>query len=189
MADPAAEPTDEALAAACDDPAAFDRLARRYQVPLLRFLSRCVGRDAAEDVLQETFARLFVGRRAFNPRQAYRTWAFTIARRCAIDHARRRKGDPREATLRLSPDPADLAEAADESRSLWALAGRVCRANEMQAMWLYYGESMTSGEVARVLGVSGLGARMLLSRGRRRLRSAMEADRASGGLAAIGVRT
>lgn len=168
-------PSDESLAEAAgrDVPGAFDALARRYQVPLLRFLRRCGG--DAEDVLQETFARLFVGRRVYRPGRPFRTWAFTIARRAAVDHARARAARP---TPEPSPrpdvaDPHRLAAAADERRSIWATAARACTPEQVQAMWLFYGESLSAREVAAVMGTTGLGARALLSRGRRRLRDAL----------------
>ena len=166
--------SDESLAAdaALDRGNAFDTLARRYQVPLLRFLLRST-RDPhdAEDGLQETFRRLFAARRRYDPAKRFRPWAFAVARRVAIDLANERQA----RRLRLRPldddTPAPAAPADDGDRTLlWDLARRTLCQEQVQALWLFHVEQMPAADIAVVLGRSWVGVKTLLVRARRRLR-------------------
>ena len=63
------------------DPTAFDKLFRRWAGPMLRYLERMV-RDAAsaEELLQETFLRVFRARDRYQPEARFSTWLYHIAR-------------------------------------------------------------------------------------------------------------
>ena len=74
------------------DPHALTALYGRYAGILLGYLERLLpDRDEAEDVLQETFLRLFEGRGRFEGQGRFRSWIFTIATRLAHDRLRTRK--------------------------------------------------------------------------------------------------
>src|SRR3569832_2488936 len=70
---------------------AFRRLALRYQRPLFRFLGLLgFAQDAAEDLAQQTFLRVYRALGSFAPRQAkFSTWLFTIAKRLAANERQR----------------------------------------------------------------------------------------------------
>lgn len=122
--------TDEELmrAVQAGDEAAFPLLYRRYERRLLAFLVPYVGHLAlAEDILQETFLRVFRQRASYEPRGAFRTWIFAIARNLALDQLRRRRS-LRESTSpfgdesRVGGDPEKLPDPAPDA--LGVLAGR-----------------------------------------------------------------
>lgn len=110
------------------DEAAFRLLYRRYERRLLAFLIPYLGDPAlAEDLLQETFLRVYRRRAAYEPRGAFRTWLFAIARNLAVDLLRRRRGFPGAAFAPQDegvggPDPAKLPDASPDP--LRALSGR-----------------------------------------------------------------
>jgi len=86
----------------------FDLLVERYRGPLLSVAwSKLGDRTRAEDAVQETFLAAFVSRASFNPRFAFRTWAWTILLNLCRRHWRRRQNRPHEHSL--SVPPADLA--------------------------------------------------------------------------------
>jgi RNA polymerase sigma factor (sigma-70 family) len=67
------------------DQAALIELARRYHVPLYKFLCRFTGDAAlADDLVQETFTRLLTYHGV--PPTRFKSWAYTIARNLARDH-------------------------------------------------------------------------------------------------------
>jgi len=56
---------------------------------LLRFVTRYVGPQDAEDVVQQTYLRVLTTEVVYDPRKsAYQTWVQTIAKSLAIDHLR-----------------------------------------------------------------------------------------------------
>lgn len=88
---------------------AFGALVLRHQRGLVNYIFRLVGsRDAATDLSQEVFLKVFVSLHSFDPRFRFTTWLYRIASNNAIDHLRRRH--PR--TLSLSePAMADEPSA------------------------------------------------------------------------------
>ncbi len=87
-------PTDEELIARFQqgDNYAFDLLVKRYKDPLLNFVYRFVGeREEAEDIVQETFLRLFKNKHYYREIAKFSTWIYTIAGNLAKTELRRRK--------------------------------------------------------------------------------------------------
>lgn len=71
---------------------AFDLLVKRYKDPLLNFIYRFLGeRYEAEDIVQETFLRLFRNKHYYKEVAKFSTWIYTIAGNLAKTELRRRK--------------------------------------------------------------------------------------------------
>ncbi len=86
--------TDETLIARFQqgDVQAFDVLVRRYKDQLLNFVFRFVGnRVDAEDIVQETFLRVFKNKHYYKEIAKFSTWVYTIAGNLAKTELRRRK--------------------------------------------------------------------------------------------------
>lgn len=59
---------------------AFESLVNRYKVKLFNLVYRMVGiKEEAEDILQETFLRVFSGRESYDFKYQFSTWIYTIA--------------------------------------------------------------------------------------------------------------
>ena len=83
----------EQLAAGHD--AALNDLMERHATSLFHFLCRMVGNeDDANDLAQETFARVFRARASFRTSEKFSTWLFTIAANLARNHFRWRARHP-----------------------------------------------------------------------------------------------
>ncbi len=104
------------------DPKALATLYRRHAPSLLGYLTRALGERAdAEDILHETFLRIFEGRGKYKGQGRFRAWLFTIATRIARDRVkqRRRRGELVEtAADLLSPATADDPAGHSERRAL-----------------------------------------------------------------------
>lgn len=110
--------TDLLLAARDGDPQALDAFIRATQSDVWRFCVHLVGRDAADDVTQDTYARAVRAAARFRGDASARTWLLAIARRAAADHVRRAVRSRRlyERAGRLArPDPVapDRAEGIE----------------------------------------------------------------------------
>ncbi|MGQ9525046.1 MAG: RNA polymerase sigma factor [Armatimonadota bacterium] len=83
------EPTDEELMllARDGDEEAFDTLVRRHRGPLLNFIYRYVGdREAAEDLSQDVFVRLWSNAPTYVPLAKFTTFIYHIARNLCQDY-------------------------------------------------------------------------------------------------------
>ncbi len=88
------EPTDEQLIARFQqgDAYAYDLLVKRYKDPLMNYIYRFVGdRTDAEDILQETFLRLYKNKHYYREIARFSTWIYTIAGNLAKTELRKRR--------------------------------------------------------------------------------------------------
>ena len=74
---------------------AFHELVERYHVRLLNFIYRTIGdRDRAEDLVQETFIRVYRHLHRFDQSKKFSTWVYTIAGNLAKNELRNRSRNP-----------------------------------------------------------------------------------------------
>ncbi|MEM8559520.1 MAG: RNA polymerase sigma factor [Bacteroidota bacterium] len=73
------------------DEFAFVSLYNRYKGPVYGFCAKLLlDREAAQDVMQETFLRIYENRDRLLNTGAFKSWAFTIARNQCLNHLRTR---------------------------------------------------------------------------------------------------
>jgi RNA polymerase sigma-70 factor (ECF subfamily) len=74
------------------DMVAFNELVDRYKDRLLNVIGRMLSsREEAEDVVQETFVRVYQHRQSFNFKHCLSTWIYTIGLNLARNELRKRK--------------------------------------------------------------------------------------------------
>jgi RNA polymerase sigma-70 factor (ECF subfamily) len=74
------------------DEKAFTELVARYQDRLLNFVGRIViDQETAEELIQETFLRIYNQKQSYTPEYAVSTWIYTIALNLARSELRKRK--------------------------------------------------------------------------------------------------
>jgi RNA polymerase sigma factor (sigma-70 family) len=137
----------------------FERLYEEHAQNLFGFLVYRTGdRALAEDILADTFERVFRTRVRFDPRKASeKTWLYTIAVNILRDHARRRSSEERALERAATPVTAGSStggyDAVDDreaiGRALLALSDE-----EREAIALRYGGDLTVPEVAKLTGKS-----------------------------------
>ncbi|MDB4948780.1 MAG: polymerase sigma factor, sigma-70 family [Gemmatimonadetes bacterium] len=77
------------------DKRAFGELVERYQSRLLNFVYRTTGdRERAEDLVQETFIRVYRHLHRFDQTKKFSTWIYTIASNLAKNELRNRSRNP-----------------------------------------------------------------------------------------------
>lgn len=116
-----------------DDAAAFDELVRRYRDRLFFFIVQMVkDRALAQDMLQETFIRLWRHKLKYRNVARFSTWIFTIAGNLVRSEMRRQA---REQRVDLSPrDPDDRPiELPDPGPAVDALVHRNMQVEEVRA--------------------------------------------------------
>lgn len=77
---------------AADDEQAFGIFVGRFKNRLFNFIARIIqDKETAEDILQETFLRVYNQRKNYSPDYAVSTWVFTIALNLVRSELRKRK--------------------------------------------------------------------------------------------------
>ena len=169
---------------------AFVSLVQRYQEQMLRLAAGFVpSRAVAEEVVQDTWLAVLRGLDAFEGRSSLKTWLFSIL----VNQARTTGSKEQRSVPVPDPEPAvDPArfdasgawadpperwiEAAEDRLEAGKLAGRIrvlideLPARQREVVLLRDVEELTSDEVCSVLAISDGNQRVLLHRGRSRLR-------------------
>ncbi len=162
-------------AVAAGDDTAFRPVVDALAMRLQRFFERRgVAAAEAEDLVQETLIRLYRKRASYRPGSSVAAWAFVIGRNLMIDRHRRQRPQValEDAGQLVAPPEPEVAGTGD----IWALAQRTLKPREFEALWLRYEEDLGVPEVARILGVTGVHARVLLHRARSRLAHVLQKE-------------
>ena len=117
------EISDEALMLLCQKGRqdALEQLYQRHYRPVLLFILRLMqNREMAEDLVQETFIRVYNNRDSWQPRSKFTSWLYRIARNLCIDEKRRYwnrlvQMDSQYATYNDSGPSSPLDKAEDEN--------------------------------------------------------------------------
>ncbi|WP_076346175.1 sigma-70 family RNA polymerase sigma factor [Alicyclobacillus vulcanalis] len=133
----------------------------------------------AEDIAQDVFLRAWQHYHEFQGHSSVKTWLLSITANRARDvlrsgAERRERADEGEAFAReVEPtDPADVVADKLARDAMWA-AIRSLPETYREVMELYYGNDLTTHEVAEVLGIRDETVRTRLHRGRHLLERAL----------------
>jgi RNA polymerase sigma-70 factor, ECF subfamily len=110
----------------------------------------------AEDLVQETFVRLWRSSPRFDPdRGSVKTFVFTLARRAAVDLWRRRRGRELPAATAHGPEPARDDDSFDELLLSLELRDALdeLTANHREVLELHYRADLTQQQIADRLGI------------------------------------
>jgi RNA polymerase sigma-70 factor (ECF subfamily) len=168
------------------DDRAFDALFERWAGRVLRFVERMVREPGvAEDLVQETFLRVWRARERYRPEARFSTWLFTIASNLARNELRRPFRRQRHESMDAEPEGVRLTLAATDPASdavvdarRTGLGVRPARAalppRQREAHWLRAVEGLSNAQVAAALENTECYVKALLHRARGAHGSAQE---------------
>jgi len=168
------------------DSTAFDQIIRRYETRVMTMAARLLGaRDDARDAAQEVFLRAFKYLHRLDLQKPVGPWLMGITVNVCRDAARRRQ-QRRDTFIEIeapetvdqSPDPY-AGVVRKQERLLLQRALAELPEKERLAIVLRDVEGLTSTEVAAILQSTETTVRSQISRGRLRLKAAI--DRLTGG--------
>jgi len=165
---------DSELVAGCQrgETAALEALYRRHVTGVWRYgWLRTQSREAAEDIVQETFLRVARSIGGFRGRSTFATWLFAVTRSVTIDYVRRQPNHRQESSaLRLVTDRE--ADPVQEEETKQIVRRAVSRLPDAQrdAVLLCELSELSVKEAARTLEWTESKVKVTLFRARRRLR-------------------
>jgi RNA polymerase sigma-70 factor (ECF subfamily) len=178
------------------DESAFSELVRRYHSTLVKVAGYYVKTHAsAEDVAQDTWIAVIRGAEKFEGRSSFKTWLLRIcinrARTLGVKEHRTVPTDPTESGPTVpasrfdqggtwSDPPVPFTDAVDtrldNSVLVHAVRGAIASLGEPQlsVVTLRDVEGLSTEEVATLLGLSEANVRVILHRGRAKVRGLVE---------------
>jgi RNA polymerase sigma-70 factor, ECF subfamily len=141
------------------DVGAFSALLDRFWEPLVRYAHQLLGsQDAAEDVAQEAFVRLWAKRAALKADTSPRAYLYRLVHNLAIDELRMREVRGRRGRLSqpeplYPPTPAQVTEA-DELAEVAAEAIQALPSRRRDVFVLGHFHDMSYREIAEALDIT-----------------------------------
>jgi RNA polymerase sigma-70 factor, ECF subfamily len=134
-------------------------------------------REAAEDVTQDVFIKVWRALPGFDGRASLSTWIYTIARNTSLSALRARRlqsslSDPEVMDAAESVDPAPSPDATVDRAVLLRLLDQL-PTKQRQVVMLFYMEEQSHEEVATMLSMPVGTVKTLLHRARARLSAAV----------------
>jgi RNA polymerase sigma-70 factor (ECF subfamily) len=159
------------------DVVAFERLYHAHYPGLLRFARRFLStRSDAEDVVQQVFAAIWIGRANIAREQLPAPYLFGAVRNRALTYRNRFRTPQTSTSDHSEPaDPnvvhrtADIELRATLDRALMALPER-----QRSALLLWWVEELSYVETGRALGISHVAARKLVMKALEHLRPLLD---------------
>ncbi len=158
------------------DEAAFDSLFRRYAVDLRRYFWRATGNDAAgEELVQETFLKIHRYKASYEPRAAFRTYLYAVARSILSDNWKRLKKQRAERDLAAVAEPAashpgpEADVASREALANLEAAIATLPENQRTALVLVRYQGLSYQATATAMDTTVIAVKSLLNRARKHL--------------------
>lgn len=130
---------------------AAEELINRYYASILRYCKRhCFDVEKAEDLTQETFLKLFKNMPGYKEKRKFKAYLYTIANRLCIDESRKIKVYPLEKEEEIRQECDELRRIEDQSEIDYLLD--ILSPEQREAVILRFGEQLSFGEIAEVMG-------------------------------------
>jgi RNA polymerase sigma-70 factor (ECF subfamily) len=151
---------------------AFRELVERHQAGLYSFALRFCGvNEESEDIVQETFLRLFRNRACFDTTGSVKAFLYKVCRNLLIDATRKKRAEPLNEALEMDSGPSAVETLlSKEGQHTLSQALNALPESQRTAMVLRHTEELSYAEICEVMGLSLSAVESLLVRGRRTVR-------------------
>lgn len=164
------------------DKDALTEIIREYKDGLALFLAGYVNDIVvAEELMEDTFVRLYVRKPHFSEKSSFKTWLYAIGRNIAREYIRKNIKD-RCSSLENLPELTDgiySTEAKilhDERHVALHAALKRLKPEYYRVLWLCYFEDLTSDEIAKVMHKSRNNTFVYIHRAKKALKDEMEKE-------------
>ncbi len=90
------------------DAAAFSELYARHKAPLYRYFKRHGVTEQADELFQETWARVIKARERYEAKAKFTTWLYHIAHNLLMDYGRKKVRTPQLVAVNNDEEPVSL---------------------------------------------------------------------------------
>lgn len=156
-------------------------LVHEYREGLTFYLYRITNNiDTAEELMEETFARIYAKKPDFSGKSSFKTWLYSIGRNTAYNIFRQHRwisGNSIDDCTQYS-DGSDI-EAAYIQKERYALVHRSLgklKSDYRQIIYLVYFEEFSNEEAGRIMGKSKRQIETMLYRAKNALRIELEKE-------------
>lgn len=175
------------LAYGTGDAGAFGELYERHKAPLYRYFKRqCRTTEKADELFQETWARVIKARERYEATAKFTTWLYRIAHNLLMDQGRRNTRTPHLVAVNHDDEPVSLVnqdpsqdELADAARLQQRLLEAIGHLPDDQrgAFLLKEEGGLSLNEIAEVMDVGRETVKSRLRYATQKLRAALATEK------------
>ncbi len=164
------------------DDSGIVELIRDYKDGLILYLFGICGNiTSAEELMEETFAKIAIRKPRFKGNSSFKTWLYAIGRNVAVDHLRReskRQHIPIDEFTEILADAEELEASyiKEERRIILHRVMSRLSPDYRQVLWLVYFEDLSNADVAVVMKKNRRQIENLLYRAKLSLKSELEKE-------------
>jgi RNA polymerase sigma-70 factor (ECF subfamily) len=156
------------------DPAAFEALVRDTRPALGTFLRRlCPSPQDAEDIVQETYLRVYQHRGRYDGRSSVKTWMYAIALNLLRDRARRKGSSRLEGDVAAHVPVERRLEKEELAERIRHLV-QTLPDGQREIFTLYRYEGLPYDDIARMLGITVGAVKAQMHHALQKIRSGLE---------------
>ena len=171
-----------------DDQVAFERLYHKYKEPLLRFSYGYTFNQAqAEEIVHETFLKVFRHKKSYDSKKTFRTWLWTICKNTNLDALDklprgREKSldeclDEREITLESLDESALEMMINESSKEALLQLIQELPGSQKEALLLWMNDDLSFEEMGSILEKSPQAVKNLVHRAKQGLKEKLGENR------------
>ena len=160
----------------------FIEIIRDYKDGLILYLNGYVHDiHDAEDLMEDTFVKIYAKRPVFSPKYSFKTWLYTIGRNAAIDYLRKERKKYIRSMDELSEIVADKTQLEyeylkKEEKIYLFEAMEKLKSDYRQTLYLKYLEGLSNDDIGKIMGKTRRQVENLLYRGKQALRNILEQE-------------
>lgn len=134
--------------------------------------------DLAEEIMEDTFVKIYVKKPSYSGKSSFKTWLFSIGKHTAADHIRKKSRlsfTPYDSVIDIS-DEENLERTAvkGEEKIILHKAMQRLKPDYEQVLYLTYFEEFTNDEAAKVMNKTNRQIRNLLYNAKKALKAELE---------------
>lgn len=159
---------------------AYEKLVIKHREKSISFANSFVfDLYAAEDIVQNCFAKIYIRRMSYKPSYSFKTYLFTVIRNACIDYLR-------SSTLKFQVDLESIRELEDKKaletqenkekveKALSIIKG--LQNHYKTALYLFAVEEMTYEEIGKIMGKPVAQVKITIHRARKKLKKQYERE-------------
>lgn len=189
LPDPSGNLSDEELVVlTLKDKDNYECLVKRYEKKLARYVAHLsgLGREDAEDVLQEAFVKAYINLNDFDPRLKFSSWIYRITHNETVTHLRKKSVRPKTIDFQADfeifetiQDDLDLLEQIDRKFLRENLNRLIAGLDKKyrEPIILKFLEEKNYQEISDILKIPMGSVATLISRGKKQLREGILAKK------------
>ena len=169
------------------DPSGFREIFNKYKARVINLSCRFLqSREAAEDIAQDVFIKIYEGRLKFDPKAKFTTWLYRVTVNASLDFIRKKKFIVRPANTKTedpggkedwferrsdpnSPSPRETVQQKELHALLRTEIDALPEKLRLPIL-LYQFENLPYEEIARILGITSKAVERRLFHAKQRLR-------------------